>query len=737
MDYDIDVKVSAYPWRRWWLDGWIALCVAWFLTSLTLPDLSRWYSANPVLRWQTDAFFHGHTTLSPSPYSLTHDLVWDHGVQQVWGLGVPAFRFPFELVARVFGQRAFPDRITFLIACTLCYWFLIRTFTAPDSNTDFLDMPSANWKAMRIPWVLGMLLLAPPFVNLLHARFGVHEEVVAYGYLYSLTLFAGFLRVARHPAPAKLLWLALWAGFGAWIRPTLLFYGVVTVGLACVIAWRARVHVAVLGSMLLLFFLCGAGLGYSNMRRFGGFFEFGHSLNVENGLYWNTYSLKFDYPFRKEPLFSAVQDELGTLFFTRKLNGTDFYAPDVVWGQSPTPRWHEMYFPTFGASYLMLLIVGFMIWTLHFLRRWVAHDGVSGSPQLSAEKNGARLNSAFAIFAGPWAALSFLLLFGFYLWSPSMSSRYNVDFLAAVMIGISALIWIAFELNFFKKKLQAGGWFAIAGAWVAGSILAGRYSGFASPMAELGEIRSATDPSLSPRLLPELRHYELGGPDSSADIPFNCGGWDLGDGTVQPAVTLFASDPECVVLSVFNTEGTPIASGDIDPIRARIGLEYLARESVKLHSTNATIVFRGPRNPRYQRGLQVCFLAFIRTDELGQKTPPVSLSSVSFARSNFSAAASAPGAFPIGPPNRRVDGRYFAGWKRATVIGVANGGLSNSQELDSAVRTDVIAGHGAFEIPDMLPIPGRLPQKLDRIPGVSTRRCGETMTFVGSGMGGG
>lgn len=652
MDYAIDPKVSAHERRRWWLDGWIALWLAFPLTWLTLSDLTRWYSAEPVLRWQTDAFFHGRTALSPSPYRLRHDLVWDHGVQQVWGLGVPAFRFPFELAARIFGQRAFPDRIIFLIACTLCYWFLIRTFTAPQRNTDFSDAPA--WKAVRIPWVLGMLILAPPFVNLLNVGLGVYEEVVAYGYLYSLVLFAGFLRAARRPTSAKLLWLALWAGFGAWVRPTLLFYGVVTVGLACVIAWRTRMGAAVVMGILLLFLLCGVGLGYANMRRFGGFFEFGHSLNLESGLYWNMYSLKFDYPFRREPFLSAARDELGTLFFNRKLNGLDFYAPDVVWGQSRTLRWHEMYFATFGVVHLILLIAAVTIWMRHILRHWVARVSITGARQLPAGVSDAHLTSAFAFFAVPWAALSFLLLFGFYLWSPSMASRYNIDFLPAVMVGISALVWIAFELDFFKQKWRGGACIAITGVWMTSSVFTGQIdpAGYGSRTTELAQVQSAiTDPSKPSGPLPELRYYKLGESGVSAGIPFNCEGWDLEDGTVQPAVTLFASDPECVVLSVFNPDGKAITSYDIAPIQAKIGLEYLARESVQLRSTNATIVFRGPQDPRYQHGLQVCFLSFIHPAELGKKTPSLCLSSVSFVRSNLWPAASAAGTFPGGRSN--------------------------------------------------------------------------------------
>lgn len=111
---------------------------------------------------------------------------------------------------------------------------------------------------------------------------------------------------------------------------------------------------------------------------------------------------------------------------------------------------------------------------------------------------------------------------------------------------------------------------------------------------------------------------------------------------------------QCVILSLFDHGGTPIASDDIDPIHAKIGLEYLAHESVRFGSSDATTVFRGSKNPRYQHGLQVCFLSFIRLRELGQKTPSFCLSSVSFVRSNLCLAVSGLGAFPMGCSNAAV-----------------------------------------------------------------------------------
>ena len=602
------------------------------LTGLVLD--TRWYAANPVLRWQTDAFFRGRTALSLSPYNVPYDTVWDHGVQQVWGLGVPAFRFLFEGLARLLGRPAFPDRITFLIACALCYWFLIRTFIG--GETQAANKLAESWKRIRIPWVLALLMFAPPFVALVKARFDVYEEVVAYGYLYSVALFAGFLRVARRPTIGGLLLLGLWAGFGVWIRPTLLFYDIVSVALAGIVAWRARVSAMGILPMFLIFGLAGALLGCSNIKRFGGFFAFGHSLNLESGLDLNTYSLKFGYPFQNERFLSAARDELGTLFFNRKLNGGDFYAPDAVWGQSPTLRWHEMYFTTFNFIYLGLLVASLALWAWHLKRlRTSWADTLATSPAVSREFAAARFDSAFALFAVPWFLISFALLFGFYLWCPSMASRYNVDFLPAVMVGISALVWNSCEVGLLREKAQALEWAILTAVWLVVSIFAAKICrGYDHQSVNLAGIQQPTLGLASKEPPRELRHYEIGQPDPSDGLRFNCGGWDSESGAIEPAATFFCTAPQCVALSLFAPERTSITHDELDAIQAKIGLEYLSRESLTIHSNRAAIVFSGPQRPRYQHGLQVCFLKFIPVEDLGRKMPTLRLAEISFTRTN-------------------------------------------------------------------------------------------------------
>src|SRR5579871_4961089 len=94
--------------------AWLAIILAiWGAVGTNLiGGWGRWYNPSIPYRQQTDALMEGHVALSKSPTALEHDYAWGAGaVQQVWGLGVPAWRMPFEAAARIYGQQGFPDRI--------------------------------------------------------------------------------------------------------------------------------------------------------------------------------------------------------------------------------------------------------------------------------------------------------------------------------------------------------------------------------------------------------------------------------------------------------------------------------------------------------------------------------------------------------------------------------------------------------------------------------------------------
>src|SRR5881398_3054383 len=83
-----------------------------------------WYSGDFSYRLQTQAFLRGALALQPVPHGLRYDWAWGHGAQQVWGLGMPLVRLPFEAAARRFGAFGFPDGICFLIFYAGIIWLV-------------------------------------------------------------------------------------------------------------------------------------------------------------------------------------------------------------------------------------------------------------------------------------------------------------------------------------------------------------------------------------------------------------------------------------------------------------------------------------------------------------------------------------------------------------------------------------------------------------------------------------
>src|SRR4051812_47987450 len=99
----------------------LCLCsfAAFLLISSTglMTDFGEWYSRDLAYRRQTQAFLQGRVSLCDTPTAILHDHCWINGkLQQVWGLGVPICRLPFEAAARCLGQRGFPDRLVFALA---------------------------------------------------------------------------------------------------------------------------------------------------------------------------------------------------------------------------------------------------------------------------------------------------------------------------------------------------------------------------------------------------------------------------------------------------------------------------------------------------------------------------------------------------------------------------------------------------------------------------------------------
>ncbi|PWU20888.1 MAG: hypothetical protein C5B49_03510 [Bdellovibrio sp.] len=397
-----------------------ALVIFCFLSS-SLSDGG--YGYDIVLQAQTHALLRGDLALSHNLGGMLHDTAWRNGVQISFGLGPALLMMPFVGMARLAGFLSVGDRWIFFFYCAALFFFIQWTLTRMNYT----------W---RVGFVVGcVVLFFEPFINLLVVRLASYDLAVAY--LYLSTVAAGFLAAlsVRSPSFGRLASLSLLSGALVLMRPTGIFYGVIifaatlwslrkqlsmkSVGGAVQVGLRrcrrhrlgpASTSTVATGIILLglsLLFAVGPVLQLTiNHARFGNFFEFGHGM-VTSGQPLNDFDLKFFYPFRSEPLFSAAKDLFGAMFLSPLFNGFAFYLPHFFPGQSSTYRFHEFYFHTYGLGDLGLLIAAWCF-------QWKA-----------------KTNRVLFYFS----TLSFLVLALFYLRTPGMSSRYLSDFAPAFMFA--------------------------------------------------------------------------------------------------------------------------------------------------------------------------------------------------------------------------------------------------------------------------------------------------------------
>ena len=187
-----------------------------------------WYSDSLPYRMQTDALMQGRLSLSNHPADLNFDCTWtQQGVHQVWGLGVPIWRLPWEALAVYLGFTAFPDRIAFgLFSVIAAFFFFSFLSSLAVKKTKLPPRKQSQWTGYSFIVTSSVLLfLFPPFITLMQARGDVWEEAVCYEYLYALLLLALLMIYFQKPSIRRFLTLCALAGLGGFIRPTLVFYG--------------------------------------------------------------------------------------------------------------------------------------------------------------------------------------------------------------------------------------------------------------------------------------------------------------------------------------------------------------------------------------------------------------------------------------------------------------------------------------------------------------------------------
>jgi hypothetical protein len=578
----------------WCAAGVIAIDLC-LLTGL-IGGWGRWYSPFRPYRLQTESFLRGSVALSPSPTGMEHDLAWGKGgVQQVWGLGVPVWRLPFEAAARASGQPAFPDRFALAAAITVVAYVVIRALTAlPSANAAVWMSGIAESPARAVAALV--LLLFPPIITLSRGPFNVYEEAVAYSYYYAIAMFALSLTFAQSPTLGRYVILSFLSGATGFIRPTILSYGIASTAWSFAAAraagWKFRR--AALGPAI--FAIGVTALLASNIHRFGAPLEFGHKLTMSAGHL--MYLTRFEGPFSDEPLQSAAAELLGSLFFVKDLNGFRVFDPGVVAFQSPTLRWRHFYQTTFDVTTLMAALG---LWGL-----------AACSLRRPASKSATEIRGVAV-----WAAISSCLLALFYLRFSCMSSRYIVDFAPAFAAAIAGLL--------LASSHRRGGPIAnafllgLVGVWWTYEVTAADQAFPPTPVMTQAEALHLTLPlALTEPAFP--RSYQAS--EIQIDhlkIQGNCRGWQGPDGAAETLVALFVRDP-----SIFELEIEPLEPHEHDAafheIRPRLGNIELSLQSIEPITSGKRLTYSLPDNPAIRTGVQFVCIALAPPEKVVKKS---------------------------------------------------------------------------------------------------------------------
>ena len=598
----------------------LAACVAWlalwtgFAWCVGLGTWGRWYSRSIAHRLQTDALLRGTFALQDTPYGQMADWAWGNGSQHVWGLGPALWRLPFEAVARIVGAPGFPDRVALLLAFVAASLACARPFRDARPLERF---------------VLAVVMVAPPaFVTLCRTRLAVYEESVAYAHLVAITMAALLLSFCVRRRDGDLFAACALAGIAPLFRPTLLFAAGTTIALgcgACLLPSGRRstpLRVRTL-AIALAAFAGGIALDAAiGIARFGSPFETGQLLNVSY-IPADQAAKLFGYPFRAQPFAVAAAELLSSLVLPARWNTPQWYASGIHPWQAPVVRFREFYFTPFTVPQLVLLAAA-----------W----GAIGGAVLGARRSPrVRAWSAAPVgVAALWSACVAACSTVFYLWAPSMTSRYAVDFAAPFGVAASALLLVLLRAVRATAPPDRAPQIcaALAGAllvWMLHDGLATEIapSHRATPLLDGAELALALQRPI-PGARPLPSSYRCGEAPESTGVKFNGSGWSTPGGCeVHAATMLFlpATDATCVRVRVAPLAGAPpLDAEQTAMVRAKLGLSELERRSDAADGDGRAITFCAPANHRPNaRGIELLYLGWVRPADVSPDVRPFRL----------------------------------------------------------------------------------------------------------------
>ena len=275
--------------------------------------------------------------------------------------------------------------------------------------------------------------------------------------------------------------------------------------------------------------------------------------------------------------------------------------------------------------------------------------------------------------AALWSAAVAACLTMFYLWAPSMTSRYALDFAAPVAVATSAFLLLAFraaetfaapadsvgDVGPFDAEVpsrhDAAGPVRPAGAgsdaaaparharivlatlavlWVAHDGLATQIapSHRATPLLDADGLAAALAALPHPVSRPVPTSYRCGDTPESGGIRFNGSGWSTpGDCAVHAATMLFLAAPTtCVRVEIAPPVGGAALGIDaVAMVRAKLGLDELRRTADVAAGDGRALTFCAPpgRAPN-PRGIELLYLGWVRPADLSPDVRPFRLMAI-------------------------------------------------------------------------------------------------------------
>jgi hypothetical protein len=655
----------------------VALALALCGGTRLIAGWGAWYSSSLPYRQQTEALLGGHVALSTNPSDTEFDMAWSAGgVQQVWGLGVPVWRLPFEILARMFGQPTFPDRIALTLFIALVAYILLRVFTLPEGTGSFLwsrrnkNVPVlfgvADWLRRQSENPAGLvvviLLIAfPPMITLSRQKFDVHEEAVTYGYYYSIALFAGTLAFCRVvlPRPSG-------AGRGEGLgnratsvsdptdqevrngsqesdastsafnvqapalfptpafsvqRSAFILYLALSL-FAGLIGFVRPTVLAYGGATIVVTFFCArrAGWHWSKLLLGPALFVFGIALLGWSNLERFESPLEFGHRLNltsRELLylsrFDAPFDHEPLWSAAKELCGALFFANNLNGFQGFAGDLFVGQSATARVRHFYTTTYD-VSFLLAIVLCWLFLV-------VSIARRRRRtyiVSQATRFVPAAWSLIGFFPLFIFYMRYCVLSSMYLLDFAPAFAAAITSSLYLLIGESTYQRiqdRILSAAALGTVLTWWTLEIARGDHMFPATNVLSQYELAQAMQ-NESPEPWAVPMEFQAGTNTAGiTGIRMNGTGWAVPTGNAQPIVVLFVASPASLTLDVSPIADMAITAEEYAAIRAKVGLEQLHLESLEEIPGGRRLKFRGPRSNVHRSGIQVLFLCFAPRDE--------------------------------------------------------------------------------------------------------------------------